>query len=52
LFDRKDTSQQLEILLPVFLLERRINLIKSKMEELENVVPEIKLSKKLGKKAG
>jgi len=33
-------------------LERRIKLIKSKMEELENFVPEIELEKKLGRKAG
>ena len=33
-------------------LERRINLIKSKMEEIENVVPEVKLKDKLGRKAG
>jgi chromosome segregation ATPase len=33
-------------------LERRINIIKSKMEELENVVPEIKLKDSVGEKAG
>ena len=32
-------------------LERRIELIKSRMEELENIVPEVKLGKKFGKKA-
>jgi len=32
-------------------LERRINLIKSKMEEIENVVPEVKLKEKFGRKA-
>jgi tetrahydromethanopterin S-methyltransferase subunit G len=32
--------------------ERRIGLIKSKIDELENVVPEVELEKKLGKKAG
>jgi len=32
-------------------LERRIELIKSRMEELENIVPEVELGDKLGKKA-
>jgi len=32
-------------------LERRINQLKSKLEELENVVPEVELEKILGKKA-
>jgi flagellar biosynthesis chaperone FliJ len=32
-------------------LERRINLVKSRMEELENIVPEVELGDKLGKKA-
>ena len=33
-------------------LERRINMIKSKMEDLDNVVPEIKMRDSIGKKAG
>ncbi len=32
-------------------LERRIELIKSRMEELEHIVPEVELGDKLGKKA-
>jgi polyhydroxyalkanoate synthesis regulator phasin len=32
-------------------LERRINQLKSRLEELENVVPEVELEKALGKKA-
>jgi len=32
-------------------LERRLRLIKSKIEELENVVPEVKLKEKFGGKA-
>ncbi len=32
-------------------LERRIKLIKSKMEEIEYVVPEVKLKDKFGRKA-
>ncbi len=32
-------------------LERRINLIKSRIEQLEHVVPEVELEKVLGKKA-
>ncbi len=32
-------------------LERRIKLIKSRMEELENIVPEVEM-KKFGRKAG
>ena len=32
-------------------LERRINLIKSRIEDLEHVVPEVELEKILGKKA-
>jgi len=32
-------------------LERRIELIKSKIDELDQIVPEVKLGKKFGKKA-
>jgi len=32
-------------------LERRIELIKSRMQELEHIVPEVELGDKLGKKA-
>jgi polyhydroxyalkanoate synthesis regulator phasin len=32
-------------------LERRINQLKARLEELENVVPEVELEKVLGKKA-
>jgi tetrahydromethanopterin S-methyltransferase subunit G len=33
-------------------LERRIESVKSKIEDLENVVPEVQLEKKVGKGAG
>jgi archaellum component FlaC len=33
-------------------LERRIESVKSKIEDLENVVPEIQLEKKVGRRAG
>jgi prefoldin subunit 5 len=32
-------------------LERRIELIRSRIEELENIAPEVRLEKELGKKA-
>ena len=33
-------------------LDQRINLLKSKLEEIENVVPEIELERKTGRRAG
>jgi archaellum component FlaC len=33
-------------------LERRIGSVKSKVEDLENVVPEVQLEKKVGRRAG
>ena len=33
-------------------LERRIESVKSKVEDLENVVPEVQLEKKVGRRAG
>jgi len=33
-------------------LERRIESVKSKIEDLENVVPEVQLEKKVGRRAG
>jgi len=33
-------------------LEKKIESIKSKMEDLENVVPEVQLEKKIGRRAG
>jgi flagellar biosynthesis chaperone FliJ len=33
-------------------LDRRINLLKSKLEEIENVVPEVELERKTGRRAG
>ncbi len=32
-------------------LERRINLVKSRMNELENVVPEVEIKESIGRKA-
>jgi flagellar biosynthesis chaperone FliJ len=33
-------------------LDQRINLLRSKLEEIENVVPEVELEKKTGRRAG
>ncbi len=33
-------------------LERRIETVKSKIEDLENVVPEVQLEKRIGRRAG
>jgi flagellar biosynthesis chaperone FliJ len=33
-------------------LDQRINLLKSKLEEIENVVPEVELERKTGRRAG
>jgi flagellar biosynthesis chaperone FliJ len=33
-------------------LDQRINLLRSKLEEIENVVPEVELERKTGRRAG